>query len=703
MFCVSRMALPALLFIAPFTSSPAMPASPAKTFYVSPFGNDENPGIKTSPFATLDRAVRAVRENPGGPATIYLREGFYPLPRTIVLDQHDSTPEAPLVIRSYPGEQAYITGGQEIRGFEALTPRSRHYDKILPEFRDHVMTIDLKVIGITEFGKLSARGFGRAIQPSGLELYCNGKPMTLARWPNSGWTRIADAPDALHGTGFVYDGNRPSRWTDAQDAWLHGYWKWDWADCYVQIARIDTANKTILTKEPHSSYPYTKGKRFYALNLLEELDYPGEWYLDRDSGTLYFWPPADIARARIFVSLLQEPMLSLQNTRNITLQDLTFEYTCGAGIEIVGGRDNTIKGCTIRNIGTVAVGIGKLIPNPGGEIYKNTLYNGQAGHNNGVSGCRIYAAGEGGIILGGGDRATLSSSGNYVVNSEIYDCSRWVRTYRAAISMYGVGNIVKHNLIHDLPHTAIFFRGNDHIIEYNEIHHVCMETGDAGALYNGRDWTQRGTLIRYNYFHHLHGVEGQDSFTDVMAVYLDDWSSGATIFGNIFYKAGRSVMIGGGRDNLVENNIFIDGAPAIHVDARGKGWAKYYFDGTDSTLFTRLKAVHPDRPPYSERYPQLVHLLEDNPALPKGNRIIRNISSGGTWIEFFDAVFSKPLVYFKDNAIDVDKSFLLSDDGRFRIRYESPAMPPGFQPIPLEKIGLNKKEKKRILRKEDIK
>ncbi|NOZ57661.1 MAG: right-handed parallel beta-helix repeat-containing protein, partial [Calditrichaeota bacterium] len=292
-----------------------------------------------------------------------------------------------------------------------------------------------------------------------------------------------------------------------------------------------------------------------------------------------------------------------------------------------------------------------------------------------------------GVILGGGDRATLTPGGNVVANCDIHDCSRWVRTYRAGIFMYGVGQIVRHNRIHDLPHTAVFFWGNDHLIEYNEIYRVCMETGDAGALYNGRDWTQRGTVIRYNYIHHLHGVEGHGGFTDVMAVYLDDWSSGATIFGNIFYKAGRSVMIGGGRDNLVENNVFIDGTPALHVDARGKGWARYYFDGTDSTLFIRLAAVHPDRPPYSERYPQLAHLLEDDPVLPKGNRIVRNVSSGGKWVEFFNAEYSQPWVLFEDNAIDVDRNVLMDENGRIRIRYDSPALPRGFQRIPVEKIG----------------
>jgi len=661
--------------------------STGKVFYISTDGNDENAGTKMNPFATLERAKLAIKNNKDTPITVYLREGYYSLTKSFVLEKEDVIEDFPILISSFPGEKAHIIGGKKIRGFLALDPQSRGYKKIDPEFRENILMIDLKGQGITEFGNLSARGFGRTIQPSGLELYFNEKPMTLARWPNENWTTIKDVPESLHGKGFTYDGNRPIRWLNAPDLWLHGYWKYDWADTYVKVAEIDTATQTIVTEAPYSNYPFSKGKRFYALNLLQELDAPGEWYLNRDTGILYFWPPSDLQEAEAIVSLLQQPLIQTKNLNNITLKDLIFEYTCGAGIEIIGGSFNTIEGCLLRNIGTVAVSIGKLAPNIGGLIYQNTLYNGNAGHDNAVLNCEIHASGEGGIILGGGDRTTLTAGNNSAVNNNIYDCSRWVRTYRAGIFMYGVGNIVKNNYIHDLPHTAVFFWGNEHLLEYNEIHHVCMETGDAGAFYNGRDWTQRGSTIRYNYFHHLHGVEGQGGFTDVMAVYLDDWASGTTVFGNIFYKAGRTVMIGGGRDNLVENNIIIDGSPAIHVDARGMGWAKYYFDGSDSTLFKRLAAIQPLKPPYSQRYPKLSQILKDDPALPKGNRIIRNISSDGKWIEFHNTE-TKPLVYFQDNSIDVDRSYLLNKEDLIQLQYDSIIMPPGFQIIPFEKIGL---------------
>jgi hypothetical protein len=232
-----------------------------------------------------------------------------------------------------------------------------------------------------------------------------------------------------------------------------------------------------------------------------------------------------------------------------------------------------------------------------------------------------------------------------------------------------------------------------------------------------------------------------------MGVYLDDWASGFTVFGNVFYQSGRSAMIGGGRDNTVENNVFIDCRPSVHVDARGLGWAGYYFDGTYPEMFEHLKEYKYHEPPYSTRYPELLTLDEGNPALPKGNRIIRNISYGGRWLDIYDAnSFDFSIVTMKDNVIadslicrrlekgktgwdpyylDIDtkdgyvlltstdeaikrefkgNTFLSTDPGfvdvknlDFRLKDSSPAMALGFKPIPFDKIGLQVDRYRRTL------
>jgi parallel beta-helix repeat protein len=117
--------------------------------------------------------------------------------------------------------------------------------------------------------------------------------------------------------------------------------------------------------------------------------------------------------------------------------------------------------------------------------------------------------------------------------------------------------------IHDAPHAGIILTGNEHLIEFNNIHHLAQETGDVGAIYVGRDYTERGAIIRHNYIHDLGGV-GFGS----MAVYLDDCSSGITVEGNIFYNLKYGAFVGGGRDNRIHNNVFVSCNPAIRVDAR---------------------------------------------------------------------------------------------------------------------------------------
>ncbi len=651
-------------------------------FYVSTDGNDSwsgklpaaNQQGTDGPFATFERARDAIRvlkrsgHLPDGGITVRIRGGIYALAETFQLTAEDSgTQGAPIVYRAYKDEKVRLVGGKAISGFGPVDDPAI-LSRIDEPYRDKILQVDLKAQGVTDFGKIMPRGFGRPIYKAGLELFFQGKPMTLARWPNRGWVEIAEVPAGKDGGKFTYAGDRPKRWAGADDIWVHGYWTWDWADSYESVKSIDTVSREITTHEPHGIYGYSPGKRYYVLNILEELDDPGEWYLDRGTGVLYFWPPGPIGEGEMFVSILSEPMVSMKDVSYMTLKGLTFEYTRGNAIEMEGGTCNLIAGCTLRNIGNVAITV-------------------TGGTENGAAGCDIYQAGDGGINLQGGDRLNLTPAGNYVVNNHIYDYSRWVRTYRPAVMVSGVGNRVAHNLIHDAPHTAIILHGNEHIIEFNEVYNVCAETADVGAFYMGRDWSQRGNIVRYNYFHHLGNIGGIGS----MAIYLDDWTSGTVVFGNVCYKAGRAVLVGGGRDNIIENNIFVDCEPGVHVDARGLGWAKYYFDGTNTTLVDRLNAVNYSEPPYSVRYPELLTLYDDEPAVPKGNLIVRNVAYGGRWLDLLDGL-DDSIVNIQDNLTDMDPRFVDPDNGNFQLKDDSPAYKLGFKQIPMEKIGLYKDE-----------
>ncbi|MCD6506726.1 right-handed parallel beta-helix repeat-containing protein [Candidatus Poribacteria bacterium] len=622
---------------------------------------EENDG----PFATLERARDEIRRLKAegklkGSVTVFVRGGRYYLDKPFKLTSEDSgTPDTPILYRAYPGEEVRLIGGKPVSNWQPVTDRSI-LGRLDESARGKVMQADLRSIGITDYGRPSG---------GGLELFFNDKPMTLARYPNEGFMHIADvvAHDGhqIHGIKgskigkFYYEGDRPKRWVGEKDPWLHGYWFWDWSDQRHRIESIDTERRIISVAPPYHSYGYRKGQWFYAYNILAELDSPGEWYLDRESGILYFWPPGDIENGCPTVSTVST-LVEMRDVSHVTLQGFTLEVARGNAITIANGEEDRIIDCTIRNIHGWAVRI-------------------SGGKGDKVTGCEIYNIGHGGIALSGGDRRRLIPAGHLAENNHIHHYGLWKRMYTPAVSLSGVGNRARHNLIHDAPHQAIAFSGNDHLIEFNEIHHVCLESNDAGAIYSGRDWTWRGTVIRYNFFHHINGFQNRGC----MGVYLDDMLCGTIIYGNVFYRVTRAAFIGGGRDNIVENNIFVECNPAVHVDARAMGWASYH---VNTTMVERLNRVPYKKPPWSERYPELVNILEDEPAAPKGNRIIRNVCWRGKWLEIEGK--AKPYVRFEENLIDQNPLFVDAEKMDFRLRPDSPAYKIGFKPIPFEKIGL---------------
>ena len=635
-------------------------------FCIAPDGKDTNPGTRTRPFGTLERSRDAIRglkkrgKPPTAPITVWLRAGTYHLADSFALTSEDSgTATAPVTYRAYASERAILSGGRAISGFQAV--QNTAVLARLPEVaRGRVLEADLRAQGISDFGRLRPRGFGREESPAALELFFRGRPMILARWPNDGWTKIAAVPAGQNSGRFTYEGDEPKRWTQANDIWLHGYWTWDWADSHEKIKSINAEAREIATEPPHGVYNYSAGKRYYAYNLLEELDQPGEYYLDRTSGILYFWPPETPRAGDAVVSLLEKPIVATDGVSYAKLVGLTFECTRGTAIQIKGGRDVQVAGCTLRNIGNSAIRVDGTI-------------------NGSIVSCDIHDVGDSGVVLNSGDRQRLSAGHCSVLNNHIHDFSRWDRTYRPAVLVHGVGNKIAHNLIHDAPHSAILFHGNEHVMEFNEIHHVCMETSDAGAIYSGRDFSWRGNVIRYNYLHHL-------GAGDVRAIYLDDDLGDVRAYGNLLYRAHMGVCVGGGRENIIENNVFVECEPSVFLDARGLSWAKPTVDGF---MRERLEAMSYRQPPYSVRYPQLLTLYDDDPGAPKYNVVRRNISFGGKWLRIVDPI-CKELTTFANNLVDVDPLFMDQARHDFRLKKSSPAFAMGFKPIPIERIGLYK-------------
>jgi hypothetical protein len=680
----------------------------AADLYVAPGGLDTNPGNRERPFATLERARTAVREiihgqkAPAAPVSVWLRGGDYLRTNALELAAQDSgTPSAPVVWRGYPGETPRLVGGRSLTGLKPLTD-TKTLARLPEEARRHVLTVDLHAFGIAGFGELKSRGFSRPSTPAHCELFFGGKPMTLARWPNEGaFESIAGFPEANaendgHGgkigklkDGFYYNGDRPRNWKDARDLWVHGYWSWDWANSYEQVAALDLEKRLVKTAAPCGLYGFRKGQRFYFLNVLEELDQPGEWYLDRESGQLYLWPPEESGTGKeALLSLLAEPFVKLSDASHLTIRGLTLEAGRGNGVEIRGGSSNLVAGCVLRNLGNYGVTV-------------------EGGTGHAVLGCDIFDTGDGGVSLSGGDRRTLVAGGHVVENCHFARQGRWSKCYVPAVLLGGVGLRVSHNLIHDHPHCAILFNGNDHLIDFNEIHHIALETGDVGAIYTGRDYTYRGNRIRHNFIHETGGV-GMGS----MGIYMDDCVSGTEIFGNVFYKVQRAAFLGGGRDHQVINNIFVDCSHAVELDGRGLDTSPVWHDMVDKTMRDRLKEIPASV--YREHYPAMKTLDQyygppGGPAIegtafkgvpPEGNVVEHNICIG-KWLNVYWHAKVEMLT-LRNNLTNAETSFQFTPGGQsatnFVLKSDSPAWSMGFQRIPLEKIGLYQDEFRRTLR-----
>lgn len=660
--------------------------------YISPTGNDgwagtiEMPSADgtNGPLETLAGARDAVRRlvQAGHPVTVTIGGGVYELQETVRFTSEDSgTAAAPVLYRAAAGATVRLIGGRRLSP-QSCTPVSDPgvLARLAEAARDHVVQCDLRAQGLDDFGSFTSRGFARPIAPAHLELFCNQQPMTVAQWPDAGefatitgytepmTTEWDTEAGALTG-GFSYAGDRPAHWAPSDDIWVHGYWAYDWANSYEHVRRLDPVGRIVETDAPHGNYFFQKNQRFYFLNVLEELDQPGEYYVDRAAGMLYFWPPAALTGADILVSVVPDPLLSLHDVSHVTFQGLTLEAGRGTGICIEGGEAVRVSGCTLRNLGNGAVTI-------------------TGGVRHCVSGCEISGTGDGGINITGGDRATLTPCEHTVVNNHIHHFARWSRCYVAGITAGGVGLRIAHNLIHDAPHTAILFTGNEFLIENNEIHRVCLETGDAGAIYIGRDYTFRGNVIRRNYIHHMGGV-GMGS----IAIYMDDCVSGTRITDNLLVDCQFGLMLGGGRDFVVENNIFVRCHPAIHADARGLDPNPVWQNMVNQTMKERLEAMRHHEPPYGGRYPEIAgvdpHLAAGRGVPPENNRVERNICwQCEPWISECWPQEADNGITERDNLVGEDPRFVDAVNGDWRLRPDSPAWALGFQPIPIDTIGL---------------
>jgi len=655
------------------------------TLHVSPQGKDvwsgqpavPNAAQTDGPLATLQGArdeLRRLRHSghlPAGAVTVEFESGRYEQLTPVVFTQEDSgTEAAPVVFTAAPNALVRLTGGVELRQFQDLNDASVLLR--LPEAaRGKVKTLSLKAQGLNDYG---VEPVGTSASPvSGMQLIYGDDVMTLARWPNDGYIEVADIPEGPNGNTFTYTDEHPSRWVDEIDPRGQGYWAFDWGASAIAFDKINTATKTIRQKVPGSNFGFNKGGRWFGYNLLCELDMPGEYYVDRRSGNLYFWPPDKPANTRAEVSV-GTGIVQLDNVSRVQFRGLTMENCRGAAVSISNGESVTVAGCTMRNMGDRAVTI------HGGKSHR-------------IAGCEMYHLGDGGIMSSAGDEQTLEHCGHVYDNNHIHDYARFSLTYGAAIQVIGCGHCVSHNLIHDGPHVAVLFRGRENLFEYNEIHSVCLYSGEMGAFYAGRNWTMVGNVLRGNYIHDIYNPRPQRN----RAMMLDDGVAGMRVTDNLIVRVAEGISLSA-IDNVIENNVFVDCHPAItgwQTWGKPEDFAPDKWSNAD--MLELLAKVPVDAAPWKQRYPHLAMLrdaISDHKlrAPETRTRVEHNVIWGGLqeWMQHYQAYPRSTDTWLigENNLAGVDPLFVDPAKGDYRMKPASPAFKTGFKPLPIDKMGL---------------
>lgn len=571
--------------------------------FVSPQGNDNHLGTESAPFRTIQKAKSVVRhslqKNPKRVISINFMSGFYHLDEPVVLTREDSgSDKYPVTYKAKNGETPVFTGSVEIKNWDVLSNPAKI--KILaPGLEGKIYTANLKDAGITNFGDPTEKGK----RP---ELYCNDKKQILARWPNEGFVKAGlvkgktELPEAYikkHGTKegvFEYLDKKQNSWISENDIRLGGYWYWDWSDEYQTVSSIDTLLQTFYLNEPFHNYGYRDSLRYFGLNLFQEIDVPGEYYLDRTDGLLYWLPPEEIDpnQAKVTFSVFDAPyMVEMKNCSNIIIQGLSFQEGRGSAILIRDGENCLVADCRIERFGNDGIHI-------------------DGGKTHGISGCLLSTFDYGGIKIKGGGRKQLISANHFVSHSVVEYFSLFKRTYEPAVHAEGCGINISNNHFRFSSSSAMRLEGNDFLIEYNEISHVVNESDDQGGIDMYYNPSYQGVVIRYNRWSDIRGgtVHG------AAGVRLDDMISGVSIFGNIFERCGHlhfgGVQIHGGKDNLVENNLFYNCHAAVSFTPYGE---KRWIEQLDSPVMKKKLFedvdIHSDL--YQTKYPNLKNITKN--------------------------------------------------------------------------------------------
>lgn len=548
--------------------------------FVSAVGDDSGDGSEEEPLRTLEKAIdvaNEMREDSDKLIEILLREGTYSVTNTIKIinSQKDNSL---LKISAYQDEKVTINAGVDIP-LSAMSIADSDFTNAIIDKPNagSVLQYNLKDAQIEDFGEISLRGHLISDEKEAqAELSLNGEVQKLAGWPNGEYTGLIKPTDSneygkrtksgiANGCSFQVNYDRPSQWSKPEQAWLSGTIGPNYEFDYYPVSRFDSEEKRVYLSRGALEKYYTEP--YYRFeNVPEELDEPGEYYIDRQSGMLYFYPPEDAPKDSVLTITMSTPtldvsrkapnsMFRIENSKNIVFENLIFKG--GRGSAITGKNNSNIKfiNCEINSFGENGIRF-------------------DASTDITISDCKIHDVGQDGILfVSCGNYQTLSPSNIVVSNNDIYNFARLERSYKTGID-FGyrcVGATAANNHIHNGPHAGMIFYGVNNDIYGNEFDNLVTEFSDMDALYcnNSNYPWERGNKIHNNYFHDIgkSSMNGRHQI-NVRAIRTDNRGCGLNIYENLFYNIGDGgngngnngigAITAEGTRNRIFNNLFVD-------------------------------------------------------------------------------------------------------------------------------------------------
>ena len=699
--------------------------------YVATTGDDANPGTIDQPLKTAEGARNKIRElKKSGEigekgAVVYFREGIYPFAETMVLEKEDSgTAEAPITYRNYLEEEVQFIGGININpaDFQKVTD-SKILNRLVEDTaKDSLYRVNLRTIGVKEIpmpyllGNYSywqvdgvvqeksvimadlveALGFDRNAAKSP-ELYVNNKLMSVAKYPNEGYLKVdavtepgpfmrnwnddiigsADwvPPEDRVATPFRFINQdakpRMEKWKNADQALLWGRWYWEWATQSVPLDYVVPTSGEIASKVS-SAFSVRANQPWYIYNLLEEIDAPGEYFLDRETGYLYFHPEDGMeAVDEVVLTLLDGPTVKFDNAAYINFKGINSMRSRKEAFAIVSSDNIHISDAELAYTAGFAV---------------TMLYS----TNCTVKHCYVHDVDGGVRIDECGNMEKLIKANCGVENCEFDWFARLTATYTPAISIGGgCGNFARNNEIHNAQHMGIGFSGPYHEISFNNIYNVCQEADDSGAIYTGRNLTTHyGCIIKNNYIHDCTPIANYTVGT--IAIYLDDFLSGITVVGNVIENMQKGGMFSG-YNNEWTNNIFINNefcsiVTAFSANISAAGLQPSLLAGWKDADYVRTEA-------WQKAFPDLAALTEENftnDTVSTGCIVKNNLMVNSAGLDLIGTLTSHPENIVENNlAIEGDPGFVDMDNKIYLLKEDAKIFKdmPDFKPIPFTRIG----------------